>query len=65
MNISTLGNKKIVLLGFGREGVETLRVLRKYFPDKHFAIADQNENLSCSDKNVSLLKGENYQDSLG
>ena len=65
MNISTLRNKKIVLLGFGREGVETFRVLREYFPDKHFTIADQNENLSCSDKKVSLLKGEKYQNILG
>ncbi len=65
MNISTLGDKKIVLLGFGREGVETLCVLRAYFPDKYFTIADQNENLSCSDKKVSLLKGEEYQDTLG
>ncbi len=65
MNVSSLEDKKIVLLGFGREGVETLRVLRKYFPEKHFTIADQNENLSCSDKKVSFLTGAEYQKNLG
>ncbi|MCK5592052.1 MAG: UDP-N-acetylmuramoyl-L-alanine--D-glutamate ligase [Candidatus Pacebacteria bacterium] len=65
MKISDLEDKKIVLLGFGREGSETLRVLRKYFTEKHFTIADQNENLSCLDKNVSLLKGVEYQKNLG
>lgn len=65
MNIRDLEDKKIVLLGFGREGKETLRILRKYFPDKHFTIADQDENLSCLDKKVSLLKGVDYQKTLG
>ena len=65
MNINTLVDKKIVLLGFGREGVETLRILRKYFPEKHLTIADKNEELSCSDKKVAIIKGEGYLRSLG
>jgi len=65
MNINTLADKKIVLVGFGREGAETLRVLRKHFPEKHFTIADKNEELSCSDKKVTLIKGEGYLSSLG
>ena len=65
MNINKLADKKIVLLGFGKEGVASLRVLRKYFPDKHFTIADQNEKVSCSDEKVSILKGDGYQDTLG
>lgn len=36
-------NKRILILGFAREGQSTLRLLRKYFPDQEIAIADQNE----------------------
>jgi len=36
-----LKNKKIVILGFGREGQDTFEFLKKLFPGKKIAVADQ------------------------
>lgn len=47
-------DKKIVILGFGREGKNTLKFLKKLFPKKKIAIADQK-----FDKNY-LKKLKNY-----
>src|SRR3989344_4871697 len=41
MLINGLENKKILILGFGREGRDTFRFLRKLFPKKKIGIADQ------------------------
>ncbi|MBI1984727.1 MAG: UDP-N-acetylmuramoyl-L-alanine--D-glutamate ligase [Candidatus Wildermuthbacteria bacterium] len=41
MKLSDLKNKKILILGFAREGKDTLLFLRKKFPGKKFGIADQ------------------------
>ncbi len=41
MLVSELKNKTIVILGFGREGKDTLLFLKKNFPKKEIAIADQ------------------------
>lgn len=41
MNIRDFKNKKIVILGFGREGRDTLCFLQKLFPKKIIGIADQ------------------------
>jgi len=41
MLISELKNKKILILGFGREGKDTLLFLKKNLPGKKIAIADQ------------------------
>ena len=38
-----LKNKKILILGFAREGIDTLQFLRKLFPRQIFALADQKE----------------------
>lgn len=41
MKIEELRDKKIIILGFGREGRDTLLFLRKLFPKKKIGIADQ------------------------
>ncbi|OGZ22341.1 MAG: hypothetical protein A3D46_00530 [Candidatus Nealsonbacteria bacterium RIFCSPHIGHO2_02_FULL_43_13] len=41
MLINGLENKKILILGFGREGRDTFKFLRKLFPKKKIGIADQ------------------------
>lgn len=41
MKISDLKNKSILILGLGREGKDTLRFLKKVFPEKKIGIADQ------------------------
>ena len=42
MSIGQLKNKKILILGFGREGMDNLIFLRKLFPSKVIGIG-----LSC------------------
>jgi UDP-N-acetylmuramoylalanine--D-glutamate ligase len=65
MKIEALKNKKILILGFGREGKDTLEFLSKIFPDKTFGIADKDKNCKLQIKNWKLRKvkwhlGENY-----
>jgi len=43
MRIEKLRNKKILILGFGREGRDNLKFLRKLFPKKVIGIADQKQ----------------------
>ena len=63
-------NKKIVILGFGREGKSTYKLIRKYLPEQEVFIADSKTNLADEndflkeDKNVIYKCGENYLDNL-
>ena len=43
--VKSIGDKRILILGFGREGHGTFLFLRKIFPHKTFGIADQNPKL--------------------
>src|SRR3989344_4055342 len=43
MTIGELKDKKILIVGFGREGQDSFLFLRKKFPDKNIGIADQKE----------------------
>ncbi|OHA63073.1 MAG: UDP-N-acetylmuramoylalanine--D-glutamate ligase [Candidatus Wildermuthbacteria bacterium RIFCSPHIGHO2_01_FULL_48_25] len=43
MRVQDLKDKKILILGFGREGKDTLLFLRKYFSKKKIGIADQKQ----------------------
>jgi len=61
MTINELKNKKILILGFAREGRDTLRFLRKHFLNKVFGIADQKETIHNLPKTrVRLHLGANY-----
>lgn len=57
------GEKRIALLGFGREGRSSYAFLRRLFPQRPLIIADQNE-IILDDPNVTLLCGEDYLDVL-
>jgi len=46
--------KKILILGFGKEGRSSYNLLKKYLPDTELAIADKNQSL----QNHPLLKDE-------
>lgn len=41
MKLNELKNKKILVLGFGREGKDSFLALRKLFPEKVLAVADR------------------------
>ncbi|MDP2966878.1 MAG: UDP-N-acetylmuramoyl-L-alanine--D-glutamate ligase [bacterium] len=60
MKLNDLKNKKILILGFGREGKDTFLFLRKLFPKKIIGIADKLENIKKPDENTSLHSGKNY-----
>ena len=44
-----LKNQKIIILGFGREGKSTYRLIRKYLKEQIIDIADQKENLELEE----------------
>lgn len=59
--------KSVCILGFGREGKATYRILEKYCSPKEVAIADLNPvDRSSGDisENTELICGEEYQDCL-
>src|SRR3989338_7348318 len=65
MILKELATKKVLLLGFAREGRDTLLFLRKKFPKKVIGIADQNPNAFEGKKDkVKLYLGKNYLKAL-
>lgn len=65
--IDYLKDKKIIILGFGKEGQSTYRFIRKNLPEQKIYIADvsnKNTNLIENDKNVETVFGENYLEDL-
>lgn len=71
--LSKLKNKKILILGFGREGQSTLSFLRKYFPSHVIHISDKNDlnqlspdatELVTKDVNVHYFGGVGYLKNL-
>jgi UDP-N-acetylmuramoylalanine--D-glutamate ligase len=58
--------KKILILGFGKEGLDTLNFLRKIFPEKIIGVGDIKKEVRSQksevrkDKNIRWYLGENY-----
>lgn len=65
-----LANRKLLILGFGREGQSTFRYIRQHFPDLQIGIADRDKDLASktgemlSSPNLSLYLGDDYLTSL-
>lgn len=57
-------NKRIVILGFGREGKSTYRLLERAGGYKELAIADLNPIQEEMSKSVRCICGQQYQESL-
>lgn len=61
-------HKRVLILGFGREGQSTYRCLKMNFPDQKIAIADQNVklNLALIDQSDqgNLILGWHYLDAI-
>ena len=62
--IEYIKNKKVLILGMGREGKSTLSYIRKHLPEKHLTIADKN-GFQNDDGNITVISGDNYLKSLG
>ena len=58
-----LAPKKILLLGFGREGRSTYQYIRRHFPEKELSIADQNP-VTLEDAHVTLHCGAHYLEAI-
>lgn len=63
-------DKKVLILGFGREGQSTYRFIRKYLPNQEIYIADQKDNFEedfidlKQDENIECISGGKYLDNL-
>lgn len=65
--VNAIRDKKIVILGFGKEGVSTYRFIRKHFPKMPLTVADGNPNLKTDEFHDSKLKfvtGPGYDQGL-
>ncbi len=59
-----LKDKKILILGFGREGMATYRFIRKEFPSLFLTIADKRDIDEKALEHVAVISGEDYQKTL-
>lgn len=64
MRLNKLKNARILILGFGREGQDTFRFLRKLFPKKILGIADQSCLAKLSNQKTRLHLGKDYLKAL-
>ena len=65
--INSLTNKKIVLLGLGKEGLSTYHFLRQLLPNQPLAVADENHQLPedlINDKHLITHLGDSYLNQL-
>src|SRR3989344_4135877 len=73
MTIAELKNKKVLILGLGKEGTSTLKLLRKKFPEKVISLADRKtlvelekdlQKIAKNDRKLKLHLGNSYQKNL-
>lgn len=61
--IEKLKDKKLAILGFGKEGKSTYNFIRRYLPNKEIDILDLN-TISIEDNKVNIVSGIKYLDDL-
>lgn len=62
-----IDGKKVMILGLGKEGLSTYRLIRKYFPDKTLTIADKDKSKQeflGNDEHVRFISGPDYMNKL-
>ena len=57
--IEYIKDKKVLILGFGREGQSTYNYIRKHLPTKALTIGDKNQP-KIDDANTSVIYGDDY-----
>ena len=68
--IENFRKKKVLILGFGREGKSTFQLIRKFLPQKKLFVADKNDklqdesNVYSTDKNLHFILGKKYLNNL-
>jgi len=65
MKITSLLNKKVLILGIGREGADSFVFLRKRFSKKKLFVADKKRFEELDSKTKKLLSGKNVELFLG
>lgn len=60
MKIKELKNKDLVILGIGREGLDSFLFLRKIFPYKIISIADQKQVSELDPETEKILSRDDY-----
>ena len=61
--IDKLRDKKIAILGFGREGKSTYNFIKKYIDNYDVTIVDK-DNIDVSDSSIKVVVGDDYLDNL-
>ena len=67
MKLKQLADKKILILGLGKEGKDTFKFFKKTFPKKIFGMGDGNQNVKSQisgAKKVNWHLGKNYLKAL-
>ena len=67
--IELLKDKKVAILGIGREGLSSYHFIRKNLPQQKLWLIDKNDKIKensdfLSDKNIEIITGDNYLDNL-
>ncbi len=62
--IDYIKDKRILILGFGREGRSSYNYIRKYLPDVILTVADRRD-VSVDDPNIRLVTGDDYLSCIG
>lgn len=63
-------NKKVIILGFGKEGQSTYKLIRRYIKEQQLYISDRKENFQNDyeflekDNNVTFISGDKYLENL-
>ncbi|MDR1345961.1 MAG: UDP-N-acetylmuramoyl-L-alanine--D-glutamate ligase [Bacteroidales bacterium] len=66
--VNYLKDKKIIILGFGKEGMSSYRFIRSVFPELPLTVADRSEQLNLSDishdSRLTVITGASYAQNL-